>query len=268
MTTSSTRWNLKQVEKKLPTLNKPVFIEGLPGIGNVGKIATDFLIEELKAKKLFEITSSTFPHTVFVNEDNLVDLPIIELYYRKGKKNETDILIMTGEIQPTNEEGCYEFCYNILKLINKFKCREIITTGGIGLQGTNTPPKVYCTGNSKNIIQSYIKKKHKNLNNKISGIVGPIVGVTGLLLGLAGEVKVNAIALLAETVAHPMYVGIKGSRELIKILNKQYDLGIDIKHIDKEIKNLEKQVKKTRQMMQLKQLSQTKTEALGQDYIG
>ena len=57
---------------KTPKLNMPIFIEGLPGIGNVGKIAVDFLIDELKAKKLYEITSYAFPHSVFLNEDNLL----------------------------------------------------------------------------------------------------------------------------------------------------------------------------------------------------
>ena len=32
-------------------LNNPVLIEGLPGIGNVGKIAADFIVEELKGEK-------------------------------------------------------------------------------------------------------------------------------------------------------------------------------------------------------------------------
>ena len=46
-------WNIKQIGK-IPKLKNAVFIEGLPGIGNVGKVAVDFLIDELKAKKLYE----------------------------------------------------------------------------------------------------------------------------------------------------------------------------------------------------------------------
>ncbi len=42
-------WKINQSGKK-PKLNNPILIEGLPGIGNVGKVAVDFLIEELKAK--------------------------------------------------------------------------------------------------------------------------------------------------------------------------------------------------------------------------
>ena len=53
---------------KLPELDNPLLIEGLPGIGNVGTVVVDFLIDEMKAIKLFEFESYTFPHSVFVNE--------------------------------------------------------------------------------------------------------------------------------------------------------------------------------------------------------
>ena len=76
-------WKNVQVGK-IPKLNNPLFIEGLPGIGNVGKVAIDFMIDELKAIKLYEITSSAFPHSVFVNEENLVELPTVEIYYKKN----------------------------------------------------------------------------------------------------------------------------------------------------------------------------------------
>ena len=90
------KWTVEQFGKK-PKLNKPIFIEGLPGIGNVGKVTVDFIVDELKAKKLYEISSYTFPHSVFVNEDNLVELPKIELFYKKLKN--IDILCKIVEVK-------------------------------------------------------------------------------------------------------------------------------------------------------------------------
>ena len=63
-------WNFDLHGKK-PKLSNPVMIEGLPGIGNVGKVAVDFIIEEMKATMLYDITSYSFPHSVFVNEENV-----------------------------------------------------------------------------------------------------------------------------------------------------------------------------------------------------
>ena len=48
-------WKIVQFAKT-PKLYKPIFIEGLPGIGNVGKVAVDFLIDEFKAKNYMRYT--------------------------------------------------------------------------------------------------------------------------------------------------------------------------------------------------------------------
>jgi len=261
-------WRFSQVGKA-PKLNNPVFIEGLPGIGNVGKVAVDFLIDELKAIKLYEITSYTFPHSVFVNEDNLVELPIVEVFYKqfKGKR---DILLLGGDVQPVDEVSSYEFSEKILDVVQKFNGKEVVTLGGIGLADIPKKPKVYCTGNSKKIIERY---KSDLVSNKLYGVVGPIIGVSGLLLGLASRRKIEAISFLAETYGNPMYLGIGGAKEILKVIDKQFNLKINLNKLDKEIKDIEGElIKKTEQLtgvtraMALKKLQKKLGKDL--DYIG
>ncbi|MBS3095993.1 PAC2 family protein [Candidatus Woesearchaeota archaeon] len=260
-------WRIMQIGKS-PRLNNPVFIEGLPGIGNVGKVAVDFLIDELKAKKLYEITSYTFPHSVFVNEDNLVELPIVEIFYKKCGKR--DILLLGGDVQPIDEISSYEFSEKILDIVQKFNGKEVITLGGIGLADIPKKPKVYCTGNTKKIIDRY---KSDLVSNNLYGVVGPIVGVSGLLLGLASRRGIDAIAFLAETYGHPMYLGIKGAKEILKVIDKNLDLHIDINKLDREIKDIESEImKKTEQLSEVtKQIALKKFQKkFGRDvdYIG
>ena len=231
-------WRVDEFCKK-PSLKNPIFIEGLPGIGNVGKVVVDFIVDELKAEKIYEITSNTFPHSVFVNEDNLVELPKIELFYKRI--NGTDLLLMGGDVQPIDEISSYDFSEKVLDLIEDFGAKEIITLGGIGLGEIPKKPKIYCTGNSKEMIKKYHEKR---IQNKLYGVVGPIVGVSGLLLGLASKRKINAIALLAETYGHPMYLGVKGAKEILSILNDKLKLGIDVNKLEKEIAYIEKQILK------------------------
>jgi len=261
-------WKINQFGKT-PKLSNPVFIEGLPGIGNVGKVAVDFLIDELKAKKLYEITSYTFPHSVFVNEDNLVELPIVEVFYKQfnGKR---DLLLLGGDVQPIDEISSYEFSEKILDIIQKFNGREVITLGGIGLADIPKKPKVYCTGNTKKIIERY---KNEIVSNKLYGVVGPIIGVSGLLLGLAGRRDMEAISFLAETYGHPMYLGIKGAKEILKVLDKKLNLDININKLDKEIKDIESELmKKTEQLTEVtKQIALKKLQkrfGRDMDYIG
>jgi len=229
------KFNIKEFKK--PKLNSPILVEGLPGIGNVGKIAVDFVIDSLNAEKILEITSPNFPHSVFVNEENLIDLPKIELYYKKGKKN--DLLFLSGDIQPLDEESCYMFCETILDIFQKFKGKEIVALGGIGLPRVPEKPKVYCTANEKSIIKKY---KTKGLNNQIFGVVGPIIGVSGLLVGLASNRKIPGIIILAQTFGHPTYIGVRGAKEILSVLNKNLDIHLDTKSLDKEIESLEKEM--------------------------
>ena len=233
--------------KRKPKLSKPVFIEGLPGIGNVGKIAVDFLIDELKAKKLCSFTSNKFPNSVFVGDDNLVMMPTLELYYKRWAKK--DMLLLTGDIQPIDEESCYEFCELLLKIAEEYGCVEVITTGGIGLRQVPEKPKIYCTATDKLMHDRYTRKGlgvHKN----IYGVVGPIIGVSGVMLGLAQRKGLAGVALLAETFANPLFLGIKGAKEILRVLEKRFKFGYDLKKLTKEIVELEREVmKKTQEWM-------------------
>ena len=263
---TSPRWQIQSFEKKLPQLKNPIFIVGLPGIGNVGKIAVDFLIDELKAKQLYKLSSYTFPQTVFVSENNLVELPCIEVHYKKGSGKSPDLLLLSGDVQPTEQEACYEFCDMILDMFQQMKGKEIITLGGIGLQEVSEIPKVFCTANMQSIIEWY--KKGTTINPNLYGIVGPIVGVSGVLLGLSMNRKIPAICLLAETIAMPYYVGFKGSKEILQVLQKKLNLSFDVNKLEKEIKEFEKEIVQTAQQMMDEMEKRGAMGSKPQSYIG
>ncbi len=62
-------------------LENPIFIEALPGLGHVGKLAADHMIDELEATKFAEIYSPTFPPQVLIKEDGIIGNMLNELYY-------------------------------------------------------------------------------------------------------------------------------------------------------------------------------------------
>jgi len=227
-------WEISTIGR-IPKLRDAVLIEGLPGIGNVGKLAVDFLIQELKPKKIYEFFSYSFPHSVFVNEQNLVDLPKIELYYTEVKG--VPLLLLAGDTQPIDEVSSYHFSNQVLELAQKLGTKEVITIGGIGLSNVPMTPQVFCTGNCKDIVKKY--KNGTKINDKIFGVVGPIVGVSGLLVGLSTKKNMKAVSLLAETYGHPMYMGFRGAKEVIHVLNYKFGLNLDTRKIDREIKKLE-----------------------------
>ncbi|MEM3127177.1 MAG: PAC2 family protein, partial [Candidatus Woesearchaeota archaeon] len=128
-------------------------------------------------------------------------------------------------------------------------------------------PKTYVTGNNKNLIEQY--KKGNNLRTDLYGVIGPIVGMTGLLIALAERKKIPAVCILAETYAFPMFLGISGAREMIKILSKRIDHKINLKKFDKEIKDLqEEMLKKTEEISKITKQPPTTLKVGETSYIG
>ena len=85
---------------KIPKLKDPILIEGLPGIGNVGKLAVEHLIDSIDASKFAEIYSKDFPPQVFINQDGTIKLVNNEFYYYKSKdKKQSDLILLTGDYQ-------------------------------------------------------------------------------------------------------------------------------------------------------------------------
>ena len=79
-----------------PDLKRPILIEGLPGIGNVGKIAADFLCEKIGAEKFATIYSESFPPAVMLDNDCVVHMACNELWYAKDV-NGKDIIFLRGQ---------------------------------------------------------------------------------------------------------------------------------------------------------------------------
>ncbi len=229
-------WTVKKHFKTLPKLHDPIAVEGLPGIGNVGKIAVDFMIDELKPTLLYTIYSYSFPNSVFISENNLIELPVVNvLLYKRAKK---DIVLISGDVQPTDERSSYLFAEKMIDLIKELGCKEIITLGGIGRPGTVKSPKVYTTATDTKTLRKY----GKYAIDKISGVVSNIVGATGLLLGLAQMKGLSGAALLVDTYGHPLHLGISESKGLLTVLNEILGLKLDLKRVDEEIEESKAQM--------------------------
>jgi proteasome assembly chaperone (PAC2) family protein len=113
---------------------------------------------------------------------------------------------------------------------------------------------MYCTGNKRKAVNKY---KDPSISNKLYGVVGPIVGVSGLLLGMADS-DMDAVAILAETYGHPMYLGVKGAKEILRFFNRNFKLKIKVEKLDKEIKAIEEEiVKKSEELSKVSQQALT-----------
>jgi len=174
-----------------PALENPIFVQGLPGFGNVGKIAAHLLIKFTGAKPFAELYSPTFPDYVSVNSDGICRLPKYEFFAASMKEN--DFIIMTGDTQPSFDDvlAHYEVCSEILGFLVKQGCRFLVTIGGVPISEEKT--QVYVAATSPRLALEFMEK------GAVIYSKGRIVGATGLLLGLAKERNLEGICLLGAT---------------------------------------------------------------------
>jgi uncharacterized protein (TIGR00162 family) len=179
----------RQISK--PSLENPIFVQGLPGFGNVGKIAAHLLTKFCSAKPFMELYSPSFPDYVSVNSKGICHLPRYEFYAAPMEKN--DFIIMTGDTQPSFDDvlAHYSICTDVLEVVKKNGCSLIVTIGGMPM--TEEKAQVYVAATSARLAQEFMDK------GAIIYSKGRIMGATGLMLGLAKEEGLDGVCLLGAT---------------------------------------------------------------------
>jgi len=221
--------------RKTPKLSNPLLIEGLPGIGNVGKLAVEHLIDTIKAKKFAEIYSKDFPPQVFINPDGTIELVKNEFYFWKAKEeDQRDLILLTGDYQGLSSRGQYELVESILDVCEEMGVKELYTLGGYGLGHDIPKPKVLCATTHKDLVKEM--KKHGAVFKK-NEPGGGIVGASGLLLGLGKLRDLKGTCFMGET---PGYlVDPKSAKEVLKILMSITHIDIDMAALENKAKEIE-----------------------------
>jgi uncharacterized protein (TIGR00162 family) len=173
-----------------PVLENPIFVQGLPGFGNVGKIAAYLLIKFCDAKPFAQLYSPSFPDYVSVNSEGICCLPRYEFHAAPMEKN--DFVIMTGDTQPSFDDvvAHYQLCSEILDFVGKY-ASFIVTIGGVPI--SEEKAQVYVAATSSRLAAEFMEK------GAVIYSKGRIVGANGLMLGLAEERGLEGICLLGTT---------------------------------------------------------------------
>jgi len=225
---------IRYVEKK-PKLKAPILIEGLPGIGNVGKLAVEHLIEVMHAKKFAELYSKDFPPQVFINPDGTIKLVNNEFYYWKAKRRgQRDIVFLTGDYQGLSSQGQYELAESILDVVQSLGVKQMFTLGGYGLGREIKEPKVLFATTDKRLVKE-MKKYGAVFKKNEPG--GGIIGASGLLLGLGKLRGMTGTCFMGET---PGYlVDPKSAKAVLRVLTKAVNLEVDLSRLEEKAKEIE-----------------------------
>lgn len=228
-----------------PELRDPIFIEGLPGIGLVGKLAAEHLIQELGATKFADLYSPHFMHQVVIKKNAVVELMKNEFYYWKSPdRGHRDLIIITGDMQvpPTDSPGHYEVVGKMLDFVQEFGAKEIITMGGYQVPEIEGEPRVLAS------------VTHEDMVEELRGLPvvfredegGAIVGAAGLLLGLGKLRGMRGICLLGESLGY--IVDAKAAKAVLSVVARMLNLELDMSALDERAKETEEILKKVQEM--------------------
>jgi len=174
-----------------PEMKNPIFVQGLPGFGNVGKIAAYLLTKFSGAKPFAELYSPSFPDYVTVSSKGICHLPRYEFYAAPMEKN--DFVIMTGDTQPSFDDvvAHYELCGETLDFVQKIGCNFIVTLGGAPAKEEKS--QVYVAATTHKLALEFMER------GAVIYSKSRVVGATGLMLGLAKERGLDGVCFLGST---------------------------------------------------------------------
>src|SRR2546428_1590308 len=216
-----------------PKLNDRIFIEGLPGIGNVGKLAAEHLRDELKGVKFAEMFSKYFPPQVLVHENGLIKLVNNEFHYVK-RNGGRDLVILVGDYQGLTPEGQYELSDRVLKEISALGVKEAYTLGGYGMGRIVTKPRVLGAATDAEFVKEM--EKHGVVFSRGEPGAG-IVGASGLLLGVGRLYEMNAECLMGETSGY--FVGPKSAQAVLEDLTKYLRIEMSFNEVEWKAKDID-----------------------------
>ncbi|MFH0861504.1 MAG: proteasome assembly chaperone family protein [Candidatus Altiarchaeota archaeon] len=221
-----------------PELKNSILIEGLPGIGLVGKLAGDHMKDELKAVKFAEIISCYLPPQVNIQDDGTIKLVNMELYYWRGNR---DLIFLVGDFQGITPDSQYKLAEKTLELAQQFDVKRIFTLGGLGTGAITSNPRVFGAATTKELVSEVEKY----------GVIfkggGAIFGASGLLLGLAMPLGIGAVCLMGET--HGQIIDAKSAEAVLTVLSKILDVKVNMEEIEKKAKQTEEQLNQMSRMI-------------------
>ena len=226
-------------------LDNPIFIEALPGLGHVGKLAADHMIDELNATKFAEIHSPTFPPQVLVKDEGIIENMYNELYYLKdvGEDN-LDLIFLVGNTQALSPEGQYLVCKEILEFVEDFGIDRIFTLGGMvtSPQPVENPQVFGAATNEANV------ELLKEAEIEIRSNDGGIVGASGLFLGLGARKGIQGSCLMGETPGY--FIDAEAAEALLKKLALLLNFEINTDKLDERAEETKQMIAQAQQMEQ------------------
>jgi uncharacterized protein (TIGR00162 family) len=216
---------------KRPNLKQPVLVAGLPGIAHIGKLAVEYLIHQLSAKKFAELYSDHFPEWV-VRDNGSVKTLKVDLSYCTLDGLKRDLLLATADAQAASPAGQYRLTGEILDVAAQHGADTVVTMAAYVLSHNEARAKVVGAASDVETVKLLRERGVELLDS------GMIVGMNGLLPGLAAARGMHGFCLLGTTRGGLLDVAATGS--VIQALSEVLGFKLDLEELHKHAATLPK----------------------------
>jgi uncharacterized protein len=218
---------------KIPTfVSQPTMIAALPDMGNVAGMGMNLLVTRLAADLFAEIYAFWPPFVTY----NQGIVRYVQSSYKFYWVSEYDLVIFTGDFNPSDPRRLYEICYEVLKMAERVDVKILYSIGAALRQNTqntstSTSDGVYGAVNNEQIFDMIDKFNMKVLEGE-----GQIIGFNGLILGLAKERGLNAMCILGE-IDNPNVIQPMTAKVILHTLTKILGIpSLDMAELEEEEK--------------------------------
>jgi len=166
-------------------LESPTLVEGLPGVGLVGKIAADHIVDALEVEYYGACYCEGVPDVAVYQPDDHGYQPPVRIYADESR----DLLVLQSDV-PVSPNQAAEFSTCLTTWFDEHDVTPICMSGLP--QEKDGVPEMYgiATGDGKDRLREH------NIQAPPDG--GLVSGPTGALLSDAGKVGLNAIGLVVQ----------------------------------------------------------------------
>jgi hypothetical protein len=180
--------------ERRPDFHDIILVEGLPGVGNVGKIAADFVADKLGAVRVADIFSEELPPQVLMDDECVGRMLSHKLFH--CRIGEQDVVFLLGDVQAMTAQGQFALSKYEFDLLLGHGIKEVITLGGYGLGTIVTDPRVIGVVTDAKLKPGF---EEHGVSFVPGEPAGGVVGAAAVLLGLAREFKIDGICIIGET---------------------------------------------------------------------
>ena len=199
-------------------LDEPVLVEGLPGVGLVGKIAADHVVDEFDMELYATVHCESLAPVAVYHDGSRDVQPPVRIYAAP----EDDLLVLQSDI-PVNKEAVREFADCFTTWLANSNVTPVYLTGMASKKG-DAPPAMHgvATGDASGLLDE--------IDVNVPSESGVISGPTGALVNRAAEQDVDSVALVVES--DPQFPDPEASRVLIEhAIGPLADVEVDVSEL-------------------------------------